>query len=56
MNAVERSVTVGPLTMAIRLAARDHLVGFDLRLDHADRYALLVGLPFVSLKLTVRRK
>jgi hypothetical protein len=43
------------VSLAVRFAARDHLVGCDLRLDHADRYALLVGIPFVSLKLTVRR-
>lgn len=48
-------VTVGRFSVAVRFAARDHLVGLDLRLDHADRYALLVGVPFVSLKLTVRR-
>lgn len=53
---MEKSLTAGRLSLAVRLAARDHLIGCDLRLDHADRYALLVGLPFVSLKLTVRRK
>lgn len=52
---MERSVTAGPVSLAVRFAARDHLIGCDLRLDHADRYALLVGIPFVSLKLTVRR-
>lgn len=48
-------MTLGRFAVSARFAARDHLVGIDLRLDHADRYTLLVGVPFVSFKLTVRR-
>ena len=45
------------LKVGVRLAALDHLIGLDLRLDHEDRsFALIVGVPFLSLKLELYRR
>ena len=52
---MEATLPIGRVTLAIRFAAMDHLVGIDLRLDHADSYSMIVGVPFMSIKITVRR-
>lgn len=42
----------------VRLDARDHLIGIDLMTDRSEDseriFTLLIGIPFVSFKLSVR--
>lgn len=41
--------------VAVRVAVWDHLIGLDVRLDREDRFSVLLGIPFVSFKLTIWR-
>lgn len=53
---MDLTLPLGRVVLAVRFAALDHLVGFDLRLDQPDRYVtLLIGVPFVSFKVAVYR-
>lgn len=51
---MQGTLVLGPFTLAVRVAALDHLVGIDLRLDRPDRlFTLLLGVPFLSLKVAL---
>lgn len=50
---MEYSGRLSRVECGIRFALWDHIVGVDLRLDREDRFTMIVGVPFVSVKFTL---